>query len=185
MILNPDGTLTCEHGNDVLNAGPSSELPDNMQKSMAAAFSAAGLSGAALEKAWAEYRASAGSTADHTIISPCALSVDDIEAAENEVFSRMASDACAHGTAELTPVSELLADRGATHGDFRSSSVTMQQFKRAARRSPNWENMSDMQREALDMILHKIGRVLHGDPRHKDHWDDIAGYATLVAQELD
>lgn len=88
------------------------------------------------------------------------------------------------GAVEHVPLSALLADRGTTHGDFISSSRTMQKFKRAARRSPNWERMDSSQREALDMILHKIGRVLHGDPRHKDHWDDIAGYATLAAQEL-
>jgi hypothetical protein len=31
---------------------------------------------------------------------------------------------------------------------------------------------------------HKIGRILAGNPDHKDHWDDIAGYTTLVAREL-
>ena len=35
------------------------------------------------------------------------------------------------------------------------------------------------------MIAHKIGRILAGDPNHIDHWLDIAGYATLVAKELE
>jgi hypothetical protein len=39
-----------------------------------------------------------------------------------------------------------------------------------------------MQREALDMILHKIARIVNGNPNETDHWHDIAGYATLVEQ---
>jgi hypothetical protein len=34
------------------------------------------------------------------------------------------------------------------------------------------------------MILNKVSRILAGDPGHVDHWDDIAGYATLVADIL-
>jgi len=50
--------------------------------------------------------------------------------------------------------------------------------------SSKWSYLSPTQREALDMTAHKIGRILAGDPDHKDHWDDIAGYTTLVAKEL-
>lgn len=38
--------------------------------------------------------------------------------------------------------------------------------------------------EALDMIAHKIGRILNGDPNYADSWDDIAGYAKLVADRI-
>jgi hypothetical protein len=41
-----------------------------------------------------------------------------------------------------------------------------------------------IQVEALEMIAHKIGRILSGDPNHQDHWDDIAGYAKLVSERL-
>jgi len=40
------------------------------------------------------------------------------------------------------------------------------------------------QQEALDMICHKIGRILNGDPDYADNWHDIAGYAQLVADRL-
>lgn len=39
-------------------------------------------------------------------------------------------------------------------------------------------------REALEMIAHKIGRILAGDPAYDDSWVDIAGYATRVAERL-
>jgi hypothetical protein len=41
------------------------------------------------------------------------------------------------------------------------------------------------QAEALDMIFHKIGRILNGDPNYADSWIDIAGYAKLVADRLE
>ena len=40
------------------------------------------------------------------------------------------------------------------------------------------------QQEALDMIAHKIGRIINGDPDYADSWDDIAGYAKLVGDRL-
>ena len=30
------------------------------------------------------------------------------------------------------------------------------------------------------MILHKLARILNGDPNYVDSWHDIAGYAILV-----
>ena len=39
-------------------------------------------------------------------------------------------------------------------------------------------------REALDMIAHKIARIIAGNPEDIDSWVDIAGYAELVVEEL-
>jgi hypothetical protein len=39
-------------------------------------------------------------------------------------------------------------------------------------------------KEALDMVAHKIGRILNGDPTYTDSWHDIAGYSKLVEDEL-
>jgi hypothetical protein len=50
--------------------------------------------------------------------------------------------------------------------------------------SPKWAQLADDQREALDMIVHKIGRILNGDPNYQDSWQDIVGYAKLVADRL-
>jgi hypothetical protein len=41
------------------------------------------------------------------------------------------------------------------------------------------------QREALDMIMHKVGRIINGNPDKIDTWSDVAGYATLVADRLE
>jgi hypothetical protein len=47
-----------------------------------------------------------------------------------------------------------------------------------------WDRLNDVQREAVEMILHKVGRIISGDPNVHDHWDDIAGYAKLVSERI-
>lgn len=79
---------------------------------------------------------------------------------------------------------EMLDARGKRYGDFESHAAITQNIKAVMRECDNWVLMSDDKREALEMIAHKIGRILNGDPDYKDSWDDIAGYATLVANSL-
>jgi hypothetical protein len=47
-----------------------------------------------------------------------------------------------------------------------------------------WYKMRPDQREALEMIANKISRILNGNPDFVDSWEDIAGYAILVAERL-
>lgn len=60
----------------------------------------------------------------------------------------------------------------------------IQQLKSIAHGTENWYGMEALQREALDMIFSKIGRILNGDPNHADSWHDIIGYAKLVEDRL-
>jgi hypothetical protein len=75
---------------------------------------------------------------------------------------------------------ELIAERQNTHGDFRQNGRVMQAIKDLLRTGPSWSAMEPFQREGVDMIAHKLGRIVCGDPNYLDHWDDIAGYATRV-----
>lgn len=81
-------------------------------------------------------------------------------------------------------VSQILDERKKTHGEYATHARMAQDLKNVVRNSPNTSRLSDAQMEGLDMILHKVARILNGDPNHVDHWDDIAGYATLVSREL-
>lgn len=65
------------------------------------------------------------------------------------------------GPGALDTTAAILAERGARYG------------------------MCPDQQEALDMIAHKLGRILNGDPDYADSWADIAGYARLVADRLE
>ena len=82
---------------------------------------------------------------------------------------------------------QLLEQRGKTHGDFAVHARVTQKIKDAiyGDEDANSHLLSPIQRESVDMIAHKLGRIAAGDPNHKDHWDDIAGYARLVSQRLD
>ena len=79
---------------------------------------------------------------------------------------------------------ELLSIREETHGDFTFHAEYSMDLKDAMESAPNWRKLSNVQKEALHMIAHKVGRILAGNPDFKDHWDDIAGYAKLVSDRL-
>ena len=82
-------------------------------------------------------------------------------------------------------VKKMIATRQGTHGVMRDSSVFVQEVKVLMRHQLNWPKMEAYQREALDMILHKIARILYGDPNFREHWDDVAGYAERAARTID
>lgn len=78
-----------------------------------------------------------------------------------------------------TPISTILTEREQTHGSFDKNSSVAQQIKNVVRDSG--AKLTPTQREALDFIASKIGRICSGNAGERDHWADIAGYATLVA----
>ena len=88
---------------------------------------------------------------------------------------------------EALDIDTTLAQRGARYGLFIGHARIAQSFKAYVRREhpEKWEQMSFDQQEALDMIFHKIARILNGDPDYSDSWVDIAGYAKLVADRLE
>lgn len=81
-------------------------------------------------------------------------------------------------------INDTLAERGKRYGTFVQQAVYCQQLKDTFRSSPNWDKMGNDQRECLDMIANKIGRILNGDPNYADSWHDIVGYAKLVEDRL-
>ena len=83
-----------------------------------------------------------------------------------------------------SPTGALITERGSRYGKFKDGAEIMQSLKDTMRDVDGWNNLTASQKEALDMIQHKIGRILNGDPTYDDSWKDIAGYATLIVNEL-
>lgn len=81
----------------------------------------------------------------------------------------------------MSNIEDTLKDRGAKYGEFGNHAVISQRLKAVYQHN---EGLNDIHMEALDMIMHKIARILNGDPNYIDSWHDIAGYATLVEQTL-
>lgn len=84
------------------------------------------------------------------------------------------------------PLTDILTERGKEYGPFLGHAQITQTLKRviAAHARLRGVALALDQHEALDMICHKIGRIVNGNPDHIDSWDDIAGYARLVADRL-
>lgn len=79
---------------------------------------------------------------------------------------------------------QLITERSSRYGKFKHGADIMQSLKDVMRDVDGWNNLTASQKEALDMIQHKIGHILNGDPTYDDSWKDIAGYATLIVNEL-
>ena len=83
-------------------------------------------------------------------------------------------------------VDKTLDARAANYGTFKDGAALMQSLKRnlAEHAAQHGKTFADDQWEALEMIVHKMGRIVNGNPDVVDHWVDIAGYATLIADRL-
>jgi hypothetical protein len=87
---------------------------------------------------------------------------------------------------EDTNIDETLDARAQDYGKFKDGAALMQAMKRTLADHARMHNktFADDQWEALEMIVHKIGRIVNGNPDKVDHWVDIAGYAKLIADRL-
>ena len=92
------------------------------------------------------------------------------------------------------PIQSTIKERTNHCGPFTGHARITQELKHVIRENTpgrvldergNWQPfLAPDQEEALDMICHKIARILNGDPNYADSWHDIAGYAQLVADRL-
>lgn len=84
---------------------------------------------------------------------------------------------------------QLVAARQITHGDFRRTGGIAHRLKTCLAdeivQAGLPSRIAPDQREALDMILAKIARIISGDPNHADHWRDISGYSQLVLNMIE
>lgn len=99
-----------------------------------------------------------------------------------------------------------LAQRGSKYGEFRLHAAITQVLKSAMRGTlfedlQNPASVKDLQdsqkllkekwgtlrpdvRECLEMLQHKIGRALNGDPEYFDNFRDAQGYSKLVEDRI-
>lgn len=86
----------------------------------------------------------------------------------------------------MTDIVELVSERKKTHGSFEDHARITQELKyilhkeHSERHFRSQPPLTDRQLESLEMIAHKIGRIVAGDASFQDHWDDIAGYARIA-----
>lgn len=84
----------------------------------------------------------------------------------------------------MSTIDNTLAERGSRYGAFPGHAQITQDLKAVMRATPKWLTLQDDQKETLEMVAHKIGRILNGDPNYIDSWTDIIGYTRLVEARL-
>ena len=77
-----------------------------------------------------------------------------------------------------------LNERAKNYGLFIDQAGLSQRLKAIVRVHNGWNNLEADQKEALEMVLHKVARIVNGNPEYVDSWHDIAGYVTLVEERL-
>lgn len=84
----------------------------------------------------------------------------------------------------MSDIQQILAERGSRYGRFDAHALVTQRLKQALSSGANWDFLEPDAKEALEMIVHKIGRILNGDPDYDDSWQDISGYSQLIVDRI-
>lgn len=79
---------------------------------------------------------------------------------------------------------QTIAQRRGRYGPLIESGEVAMKLEDYLRSLPGWQNLAYDQRESLAMVMHKISRIMCGDPDYDDSWIDIAGYAQNVVNRL-
>lgn len=92
----------------------------------------------------------------------------------------------------MSDIHQVLEERGSRYGSFETHALITQTLKKVLREGyesthpgKSYYDLAPDILEELDMIAHKLGRVVNGDPEYIDSHTDISGYATLVADRLE
>jgi hypothetical protein len=85
-------------------------------------------------------------------------------------------------TLKESTTDKILEERGKTYGEFSDFSKIWVKFLNEGKHLK--DNQPEYIYSAYAMITHKLARILNGDPKYLDSWQDIASYAELVCKEL-
>lgn len=83
-------------------------------------------------------------------------------------------------------IDAVLQERGTRYGVFADHADITQDLKDILFRHLGLRNkvLAKDQQEALDMVFHKIGRIVNGDANYVESWRDCIGYLRLVESRL-
>ena len=104
----------------------------------------------------------------------------------NDQYAEIEKVRQSHRTASETAdptIKETLSQRQEQYGSFEDVAMLTEQMVDVMRKG-YYEKLAYNQKMALYMICSKMARIVSGNPNHKDSWHDIAGYATLIDNEL-
>jgi len=80
-------------------------------------------------------------------------------------------------------IKETLSQRQSQYGSFEDVATATQDLLKILEKT-GLKSLPSMHKEALHMICSKMVRIVNGDHNFIESWHDIAGYATLMENEL-
>ncbi len=83
----------------------------------------------------------------------------------------------------MSTIDATLAERGERYGAFTGHAQITQTLKATMQTTPKWGQLENDQKEALEMVAHKFGRLLNGDFMYEDNLIDTVGYAQLALND--
>jgi hypothetical protein len=127
-----------------------------------------------------------------TVCNHFNASFADVYAIQDEMNKESKGDPICGGVAYadrrevFSEIDTILGSRAADYGLFVDNARLAQKLKSVITDHAHEAGtvMGEDQWEALEMIATKLSRIVNGNPNKIDNWDDIAGYATLVADRL-
>lgn len=82
-------------------------------------------------------------------------------------------------------IEKTIESRKNTHGSWQLGAKVAQDLKRTIKSHMTESGPhTDSVMEGIDRICMKLSRIAVGDATEPDHWHDIAGYATLVENDI-
>ena len=86
----------------------------------------------------------------------------------------------------MTNVTDTLVQRGNRYGSMEDNALLTQtlMFSVLAGARDSGHVLTPMHKECLHMIMHKVSRMVCGDPLYADNPHDIAGYASLLEEYI-
>lgn len=85
--------------------------------------------------------------------------------------------------AEIETVRQTLKTRQSQYGSFEDVATATQDLLKILEKT-GLKSLPSIHKEALHMICSKMVRIVNGDHNFIESWHDIAGYATLMENEL-
>ncbi len=82
----------------------------------------------------------------------------------------------------MQDINNTLEERGSKYGTIYNNARTTQGLMRVLEHAPNYHLLTDVHKECLHMIMHKVSRMVCGDTMYSDNPHDIGGYAKLLEE---
>lgn len=104
----------------------------------------------------------------------------------NDQYAEIENVRQSHRTASETSnptIKETLNQRQSQYGSFEDVATATQDLLKILEKT-GLKSLPPMHKEALHMICSKMVRIVNGDHNFIESWHDIAGYATLMENEL-